>query len=255
MPRFRPSLPDIATLSLLGAVAVALAGCAPDGGEQRSMGDRERVLSEVDSIMSELGGRPTASLDRGQRWRMVSSTGTGLPPASFKVTGLPEPEARGAVLLQAYCVQCHSIPAPQMHATDEWPILMRRMMMRARTLHDRMGGPTTRDLLGEVLLSGMASVQIPSPEDVDSLTVYLQRHAMPVARPDELGDGPEATLFRERCGVCHEIPSPAAHSPEEWPRVVARMRSNMALMNVKPALPDAEATRIVDFLALHSSAR
>jgi cytochrome c5 len=232
---------------LLGSYLCGIAGCSPQGGDQRSPSDREHILAEVDTVMSELGGLPTANLDRGQRWRMVSSIGSGLPPMNFGVKDLPEPEARGAQLLEAYCVQCHHIPAPQMHSAAEWPILMRRMMMRAHTLHDRMGGPMTEGLLGQYLLSGMASAQIPSAEDVDSLTAYLQRHAMPVADLEELRGEPDADLFAVRCGLCHEPPSPSAHSADEWPGVVARMRANMALMDVKP-MADQDAARIVEFL-------
>jgi cytochrome c5 len=238
---------------IAGLVLVALLvhGC---GHETTRDGPKEgeEFLVQVDTLLSELGGRATASLDRGQRWRMVSSMGSGLPPPNFDLGNLPEPEARGAKLLGAYCVQCHSLPAPQMHAAAEWPILMRRMIMRAQTLHDRMGGPMTRGILGQVLLSGMASAQIPTVEDADSITVYLQRHAMPVARPEELGTGPEREFFTSRCGFCHETPSPSAHLAAEWPQVVARMQANMAIMSVRP-LSEEESRRVLQYLEERSS--
>jgi mono/diheme cytochrome c family protein len=230
---------------LLFAV-VSWSGCGQDP-ERQARQDSEQFLAEVDTVFSELGGLATASLDRGQRWRMVSSMGSGLPPPNFNLADLPEPEARGAALLAAYCIQCHWLPAPQMHAAQEWPILMRRMVMRAQTLHDRMGGPMTRGILGQYLLSGMASAQVPSVEDIDSLVVYLQRNAMPVAEPEELGTGPEREFFVRRCGFCHETPSPQAHTAEEWPAVVGRMHSNMAMMSVRP-LSDEEAKRVVSYL-------
>lgn len=243
----RKSFFPILSLLALGAGLLPIAGCVPQDTDQRSASERDHVLAQVDTVMSELGGLPTANLDRGQRWRMVSSIGSGLPPSNYGVKDLPEPEARGAKLLEAYCVQCHHMPAPQMHSATEWPILMRRMMMRAQTLHDRMGGPMTKGLLGQYLLSGMASAQIPSAEDVDSLTVYLQRHAMPVASLDELREDRDFDLFVARCGLCHEPPAPAAHTVEEWPAVVARMRANMALMDVGP-MADQDATRIIAYL-------
>lgn len=227
-------------------LTLLLPGCGP-GPERPAGGDPEATLAGVDTVFSELGGIAMASLDRGQRWRMVSSMGSGLPPPNFNLADLPEPDARGATLLRAYCIQCHWLPAPQMHASDEWPILMRRMVMRAQTLHDRMGGPMTRGMLGPYLLSGMASAQTPSAEDIDSLVAYLRRNAMPVASPEELGTGPEAEFFEGRCGFCHETPSPQAHTAAEWPTVVARMRGNMAMMSVTPVTED-EARRVVAYL-------
>ena len=244
---------------VVGGIAVVffivslLGGCQGDRAQNSSPED-EAFLNQVDTLLSELGGRATASLDRGQRWRMVSSTGSGLPPPNFNLRNLPEPEARGAKLLGAYCVQCHSLPAPQMHAAAEWPILMRRMVMRAQTLHDRMGGPMMRGMLGGVLVSGMANAQIPTVEDADSLVAYLQRHAMPVATPEELGDGEEAEFFASRCGFCHETPSPSAHPPSEWPAVLDRMQANMALMSVRP-LSGEESQRTLRYLKERSGAR
>ena len=240
----------IATVLLLGS---ALGGCGGDRARTDSA-DEQVFLVQVDTLLGELGGRATASLDRGQRWRMVSSMGSGLPPPIFNLRNLPEPEARGAKLLGAYCVQCHSLPAPQMHAAAEWPILMRRMVMRAQTLHDRMGGPMMRGMLGEVLVSGMASAQIPTVEDADTLVAYLQRHAMPVATSEELGDGGEAEFFTSRCGFCHETPSPSAHPSSDWPAVLDRMQANMALMSVRP-LSKEESQRVLRYLEDKSADR
>lgn len=209
--------------------------------------DRQAVLAEVDTVLMELGGGAAMQLQRGQRWRMISSVGAGLPPPGFEAPDLPEAGSRSAALVEAYCVQCHWLPAPQMHSAAEWPVLQRRMLMRAQTLHQRMGGPMTEELMGEILLSGMASAAIPSPEDADSLLAYLQRNAMPAIDPADLGPGEETAFFVGRCGLCHETPSPAAHTASEWEAVVGRMQGNMALMGVAP-LTDQEARRVLAFL-------
>lgn len=213
--------------------------------EQRSPAPLQ--VSTVDTVLVELGGISTEQLSRGQRWRMISSIGAGLPPSSFQAEHLPEPGARGAALLQAYCVQCHWMPAPQMHAAQEWPILLRRMYMRAGALRERMGGPFTDGTMGEILMSGMSTVEVPSASDQDSLLAYLTRNALPTAPDSEIGEGAEARLFVERCSVCHEIPSPAAHTPGEWALVVGRMQGNMVWNGVRP-LDESELGRIVGFL-------
>ncbi len=204
-------------------------------------------LAGVDSVLAELGGKPTAVLERGQRWRMISSIGVGLPPSIFKAEDLPEPRSRGAGLLQVYCIQCHWLPAPQMHAAAEWGILLRRMEMRARTLEHRMGGPLTEGLVGEILMAGMTSALVPSAEERDTMLAYLRSHALPVARPGELTDGPDAQLFLEQCSLCHETPSPKAHTAGGWQAVVQRMQANAAMMGVVP-LTDREMDRVVGYL-------
>lgn len=212
----------------------------------------EVSLAGVDSVLAELGGAPTASLERGQRWRMVSSIGAGLPPSIFKAEDLPEPRSRGAGLLQVYCVQCHWLPAPQMHSATEWPILLRRMEMRARTLEHRMGGPLTEGLTGEILLAGYTHTALPSAAEMDTITAYVTRHALPAARPGELGGGSDAALFVEHCSVCHETPSPKAHTAAGWQAVVQRMQANAAMMGVPP-LTDAQVDRVVAYLSARAA--
>lgn len=232
-------------VALLAGVAMSCAQESIPASEDDR--DRQVVLAEVDTVLMELGGGAAMQLHRGQRWRMISSVGAGLPPPDFDASDLPEAGTRSAGLVEAYCVQCHWLPAPQMHSSAEWPVLLRRMILRAQTLHERMGGPMTEGLMGEILLSGMASVAIPSPEDADSLLAYFQRNAMPAIDPAALGPGEETAFFVARCGVCHETPSPAAHTASEWEAVVGRMQGNMAVMDVAP-LTDEEARRALSLL-------
>ena len=228
--------------ALLAAALLATGGCARDGDATPA-----RKLTFVDSVLTELGGVPTADLTRGQRWRMISSMGVGLPPSTFAAASLPDPNAPGAVLLQAYCARCHGLPAPQMHAAEEWPILVRRMLLRARTLESRMGGPITEGALGDILLTGMASADVPGTGDVETIVAYLQDHALPTADPATLGEGADVELFVRTCSQCHETPAPSAHTADEWEAVVSRMRANTALMDV-PQIPDTATERVLAYL-------
>lgn len=238
----RPGLrAGVQVVAMTVGLGMAVA-CAPE-----PQATTEISLAGVDSVLAELGGVPTASLQRGQRWRMISSIGAGLPPSIFKAEDLPEPRSRGAGLLQVYCIQCHWLPAPQMHSAAEWPILLRRMEMRARTLEHRMGGPLTEGLTGEILMAGYTHPALPSAAEVDTIGAYVTRHALPAAKPGELETGAEAALFVEHCSICHEAPSPKAHTAAGWPTVVQRMQANMAMMGVQP-LTDAEVDRIVAYL-------
>ncbi len=229
-------------------VMLVFGGCSPPERSEASLD-----LALVDSLLSELGGTPTADLGRSQRWRMISSIGTGLPPSSFKAENLPEPSSRGAQLVKAYCVQCHWIPVPQMHTAAEWPVLVRGMLVRAQTLKNRMGGPLTEGLVGEILLDGMTSTQLPSPQDADTLLAYMQRHAIVAASPGQLTEGPGRDLFIEQCSFCHDTPSPSAHTAAEWNGIVVRMQANMAAMGAEP-LTGEQSEQIAAYLRSQAGA-
>jgi len=119
------------------AATLALVGCTPQDGAEST---QEIEVAAFNELLADLVGPQAEQLSDGQRWRLVASTGTGLPPSSYRLADLPEPGARGAALQQVYCIQCHGVASPRMHTAEEWPILLRRMFMRARTLHDRLGG-------------------------------------------------------------------------------------------------------------------
>ncbi len=206
----------------------ALAGCQPAETQQSV------DVAVFDSLLAELGGTLTANLERGQRWRMISSIGPGLPPNDYKAEDLPEPGARGAGLLQVYCIQCHWLPTPRMHSAAEWPILVKRNLLRMQQLSDRLGGPLTTGIVGEVVMAGYQNPEIPSPADVDTLIAYLQKYALPVAQPGELTDGPGRELFIQKCSVCHELPSPRAFTARSWDRILGQMQGIMAVSDVQP---------------------
>jgi cytochrome c5 len=240
---------SLSGIGVLAALALAFVGCgqresAPAGGPPRL------TVAAVDSVLAELGGSLTDSLSRQQRWRMISSIGTGLPPKNYQVSDLPQPRAYGAAMLQVYCEQCHWLPSPQMHSAAEWPLLVRRMLLRMHMLQDRMGGPMINSLVGGWMVNIIKKVGIPSPQQVDSIEAYLERNALPVASPGEVGDSPAAQLFAQKCSVCHQTPSPRAHAASEWEGVVARMQSNMARMDVKPLMPE-QVQQITKYLQEH----
>ncbi len=222
-------------------VATFAAGCQQPEPEQTV------DVALIDSVLAELGGPLTASLERGQRWRMVSSIGVGLPPNNFQPEDLPEPGSRGAGLLQVYCIQCHWLPTPQMHSAAEWPILVRRNLLRMEQLNERLGGPLTSGMVGETVMTGYETPEIPAAADVDTLLAYLQRYALPVAQPGEVTEGAGRDLFVRKCSVCHETPSPRAHTASGWDRVIGEMQAIMVTLGVEP-LSSSELDAISGYL-------
>src|SRR6188508_1175524 len=74
-----------------------------------------------------------------------------LPP-SVEPRQLPEPGSEGARLTARYCVQCHYLPSPQMHAPDKWSSTVVRMVWR-------MQG---KGNLGTLMREMMESVEAPT---------------------------------------------------------------------------------------------
>ncbi|HKK07352.1 MAG TPA: hypothetical protein VKA44_00555 [Gemmatimonadota bacterium] len=245
----------LAGLRALGALALAGALVSCGGGRgtgSAAGGGSATIVARADSVIEELGGSQFAELSQEQRWRAVASLGTGLPPSGFTPADLPEPGGTGAGLLQAYCTQCHGLPTPQMHAAAEWPILLRRMLLRMELLQSRVEGPLLSRVGGESLRGALTFRTPPTEEQMDTLRSYLARNALPVARPGEIGTDPGASLFVDRCSVCHETPSPGAHAAAAWDTVVPRMQRNMRLMRVD-TLTAAQMNAIEAYLGSHGA--
>ena len=83
----------------------------------------------------------------------------------------------------------------------------------------------------------------------------------PGTRPEDLSspDSPGAKLLVRYCSRCHNLPSPAMHSAEEWPRIADRMFHRMSMMsgmmgmmmNVESPTPE-EQQIIVAYLKAHA---
>jgi cytochrome c5 len=86
----------------------------------------------------------------------------------------------------------------------------------------------------------------------------MMQHMMPDMLPPGISpedlpepDSPGARLVARYCGQCHNIPSPAMHSAQEWPAVADRMFYRMSMMsgsmemmmNVEP--PTAEERKTI----------
>lgn len=228
----------VLTLAVAGAAACSPAEQTPDD---------EAQLAFFDSLLADLGGPQTADLSRSQRWRLIASVGTGLPPASYRLEDLPEQGSRAVGLQQAYCLQCHGLSSPKMHSSDEWPILVRRMLMRGAALGTRLGGPRSEGMVDGMLMAGLRTAELPPAEDVDSLVAYFQRNSFPAAVASEIPDTPEAALYVEKCSGCHDTPSPAAHPADEVQALVARMSALRAMLGMDQLTAD-EQSRLVAFM-------
>lgn len=169
---------------------------------------------------------PDSSLSVQERRLLVAAT-IAVPPEGLRAESLPDPAAAGARVLAAYCIQCHALPSPAMHAAQDWPSVARRMWVRIDMMHGDLG------------------VRTPTAADRIQLLDYLLAHALKVA--DSLPPGRGRDVFEATCSRCHLLPDPRVHSPADWPAVVLRMERNMDRMKIGGVTSD-QAQQIVRYL-------
>ena len=163
--------------------------------------------------------------------------GTAIIPKGINPEELPDSDERGATLLVLYCAQCHELPTPLMHTATEWQDVVKRMQER---IHAMRGGMLSR-------------VIMPPEKDWKTLTQYITSHAQKALEPSSVSDleTPAGRAFQATCSACHAMPDPTQHTAKEWPRVVARMKSNMRSAHVSQ--PDDETTTlVVSYLQSHA---
>lgn len=193
-----------------------------------------RAFPMMDMMMDE------GMMNQQQMKDMMKSMMPGMLPPGIKSENLPEWNSQGAKLLIRYCTQCHELPNPSMHSSEEWPAITRRMYARMSMMSGMQG-------------MGMMNMESPSTKEQETIVDYLKKHSLKSIPPGELpSPGSQgATLFRERCFQCHSLPDPKNHTAEEWPGIVERMRSNMNSMG-RPVITAEEKNEIVAYLASHA---
>ena len=172
-------------------------------------------------------------------------------PRSIEPDQLPEPRSEGARLTARYCVQCHYLPNPQMHAPDRWTAIVVRMVWR-------MQGQGN---MGVLMKEMMDSVKAPDDRETAALAAYLRKHGQ-----REMDSGHPALrteagkMYSIACTQCHVLPDPRRHTRREWPAVVERMKEHMAWANTVigadalKTVPVLDTTEIVRFLQRYARA-
>jgi cytochrome c5 len=166
---------------------------------------------------------------------LLAAASIALPPAGLQPGDLPDPNARGAQLLAAYCAQCHALPAPTAHSATDWPGLTRRMLLRMDELPESLG------------------VKVPTAAERYEILKYLIVNSLKMSG-SVLPAGHGRETFALVCSRCHALPDLRVHSRDDWPTVFARMERNMERMKVKR--PTAKQTEdILGYLKTTGAAR
>ena len=167
-----------------------------------------------------------------------------LPPG-LPAELLPAPQSSGAKLLQRYCAQCHPLPGPGRHTAEEWPAVLKRMVMNM----EHMSGGMMSMMVGKI--------DAPSPAEQRTLRSYLQRYAQRAIDADQFPDLDSTVAgraFAATCARCHVLPDPRQFTAIEWIGVEGRMQRNMSIMG-RSIPDDATLEKILGFLQRHAQAK
>ncbi|KPJ94159.1 MAG: hypothetical protein AMJ53_05820 [Gammaproteobacteria bacterium SG8_11] len=181
--------------------------------------------------------KQTAAATAGEKAALKNNPGIWVIPKGLNPEALPDPESRGATMLTLYCVQCHDLPTPSMHTAQEWQRVVDRM---EKEMQQRRGGVLIR-------------VMMPPEKDWKILRTYLADNAQKPLDKSQYTDldTPAGQAFETTCSQCHAAPDPAQHSPNEWARVVLRMKSN--IMAAGKEMPDDVTVELItEYLQSHS---
>lgn len=171
---------------------------------------------------------------------MMHSVMGGVLPPGVPAEQLPNPESEGARILQKYCVQCHELPSPALHAPAEWPGVISRMQDRIIRMSD----------------SERATVKVTAlnTAEITQLLRYMKQFGFQImdeARYPDI-DTDIGKAFRHVCSQCHALPDPAIHTSAQWSEVVQRMRRHMETLGAPDPGDDALA-KALSFLQVNTS--
>jgi len=102
-------------------------------------------------------------MDQGGMKEMMKRMMGDQLPSGIDAAELPDPKSPGARLLAHYCIQCHDLPAPALHASNEWPQVLARMEQRMEKM------------------SRMGFILSPTGQERSVILNYLKRHAADTA--------------------------------------------------------------------------
>jgi hypothetical protein len=228
------------TFVLLGLVLAA-------SGLAYSLARDESPLRRVQPASADSKMTAGQTTNQNSMQQMMRAMMSGVVAPGINPGDLPDPSTEAAKLVVEYCAQCHDLPSPLMHSSDEWPGIAERMFRRM-AMCSRMSGMGMMGKMGGMGMSGMMgmmNIRAPSAKEQEIIAAYLKKHSLKSIQPGALVSprSKGAMLFAATCTECHALPDPKQHTAQEWPRVVARMQKNMAAMG--KSVPDAATLRLV----------
>lgn len=153
-------------------------------------------------------------------------------PFGVTANQLPDPQSKGATLFASYCGQCHNLPSPRMHSSEDWPMRFEKMMDHA------------------ALMAGTSpKFKLPADNEKTEIVAYLGRSGFK-GLP---ADSPLRTEYQVFniiwfCSVCHAVPDPSQYPAKEWAKIVDRM-NGFRKKQGRDEMSNADRKAVVNFLA------
>ena len=213
-------------IAVVSAVAIALGSLANLSAEENPF--TLKSFTKPDSVEYSIA---MGSCGQGMCGGNMSGMRGGNMPQGIPPTMLPNYDSKGAKALIKNCAQCHGLPAPGLHTSQEWPAVVKRMEMHMEWSKKWM------------------KLNIPDENELTELLIYLQENAQ---KPIDANAYPDLNSesgkdFSQICVQCHVLPDPMQHTAKEWPTVIDRMLGYMAMQN-KQAPNEQQAKKIVEYL-------
>jgi cytochrome c2 len=192
------------------------------------------VGASVVVIVIFLAGWLPGIMGGGLRGMMQGMMDDILPPMSPSL--LPDPNSKGARLLDQYCTQCHNLPGPGLHTAEQWPAVVERMDRRMLAMRGR----------GMMM---MGRIEAPDQKQLQTILAYLQVHAQKTSTAQATPglDTEAGRAFQSVCSQCHPLPNPAQRTAAQWPGIIARMKGYMASKG-KQAPNEKTMNEIIGFI-------
>lgn len=125
----------------------------------------DRLQAQVSDIASETDPRERLDLVRAHyetRYQDIQAVlGRGWMWTPPNPLALPDPYSMGAGAFMSYCSQCHQPPPPALHTASEWRGITGRM----------------RDIIRVQSQAQTMGIRMPSPDEFDLISAYLEAHA------------------------------------------------------------------------------
>lgn len=121
-----------------------------------------QIQRQIDSIRKMIELEQQVNSISQQKSMLEGVMMGGQMPKGADPLQLPEPQSKGAQLINHFCTQCHGLPMPALHSDIGWPPVVNRMSLRMEWI---------------TINNGKMGIFDPTPAEVKTIIEYMQKHS------------------------------------------------------------------------------